>query len=117
VRQAHGPGAGSTTVPVLPGEASKAIASQGRLAPSSSCSVRLITKQVSLAIDQVQVRRLWQPPQHNLGDGPLWREHGIPLTKEGKPWDVIDTARFAAYASIGWTVAELAPRLFARLGW
>lgn len=66
---------------------------------------------------QVHIRRLWQPPQHNLGDGPLWREHGIPLTKEGKPWDVIDTARFAAYASIGWTVAEPAPRLFAALGW
>jgi hypothetical protein len=66
---------------------------------------------------QVHIRRLWQPPQHNLGDGPLWREHGIPLTKDGKPWDVIDTARFAAYASIGWTVAEPAPRLFAWLGW
>lgn len=65
----------------------------------------------------VRLRRLWQPPQHNLSEGELWRKHRIPLSdKNGMPWDVVDTAKFAAYASIGWTVAEAAPRLFAKLG-
>ena len=42
---------------------------------------------------------------------------GIPLNAQGVPWDVDITARFFGYASIGWTVSEISPRLFNLLGW
>lgn len=66
------------------------------------------------------LRRLWQPPVHNLCKpaamaDPRLRE--LPHDAKGDPWDVVSTSRFFAYAAIGWAVAELSPRVFAALGW
>ena len=56
---------------------------------------------------------LYNSQCHAQGEGVL----GIALNSEGVPWDVDVTARFFGYASIGWTVSEICPRLFELLGW
>lgn len=91
------------------------------------------------------IRRLWQPPVHNLSapaqpqvrrGGPRTRAAAaaaetaaapaaaidprlaeLPHNAQGQPWDVVVTSRFFAYAGIGLAVAGVAPRLFDRLGW
>lgn len=67
-----------------------------------------------------RLRRLWQPPVHSLCQpkdiaDPEMRE--LPHDAKAKPWDVVSTSRFFAYAAIGWAVAELSPRCFDLLGW
>lgn len=62
----------------------------------------------------VNLRRLWQPPLHSLKPE---RHKGIPVDEAGQPWDVSVTARFISYASIGYTVAGLAPAAYSLLGW
>lgn len=57
----------------------------------------------------VNLRKLWQPPLHTLKP-PTYE--GIPVDEKGQPWDVSVTARFISYASIGWTVVDLAPFAF-----
>jgi hypothetical protein len=66
------------------------------------------------------LRRLWQPPVHNLYNTELIKqEHmrSIPHTAEGQPYDVVVTARFFSYAGIGVAAGYLAFRLFALLDW
>ena len=57
----------------------------------------------------VSLRKLWQPPLHSLKPP---KHEGIPVDEHSKPWDVAVTARFISYASIGWTVVDLAPVTF-----
>ncbi|GAB4814216.1 hypothetical protein N2152v2_001262 [Parachlorella kessleri] len=66
------------------------------------------------------LRRLWQPPMHDMytgkeGDDPRLQE--LPRDQRGKAWDVVVTSRFFAYAGIGWAVFEAGPRLFDLLDW
>ena len=66
------------------------------------------------------LRRLWQPPVHNRCsdekiEDPLLK--GLPHAENGRPWDVEVTARFFAYAGIGYAAFEMAPRLFQLLNW
>ena len=83
-----------------------------------------VSKQVALwllpafyALYPLALRRLWQPPMHTVAE-----QHGlglaeIPCNEKGVPWDADITARFLAYASIGWTVTNLTVRLFDVLHW
>ncbi len=41
----------------------------------------------------------------------------LPHDAQGRPWDVVVTARFFSYAAIGVAVAGVAPRLLDALGW
>ena len=61
----------------------------------------------------VDLRKLWQPPLHSLKPP---KHEGIPVDENGQSWDVSVTARFISYASIGWTVVDLAPVMFQVLG-
>ena len=61
----------------------------------------------------VDLRKLWQPPLHSLKPP---KHEGIPVDENGQSWDVSVTARFISYASIGWTVVDLAPFMFEVLG-
>ncbi|KAA6421884.1 MAG: Sphingosine-1-phosphate phosphatase, partial [Trebouxia sp. A1-2] len=61
----------------------------------------------------VDLRKLWQPPLHSLKPP---KHEGIPVDENGQSWDVSVTARFISYASIGWTVVDLAPLMFQMLG-
>lgn len=61
----------------------------------------------------VDLRKLWQPPLHSLKPP---KHEGIPVDENGQSWDVSVTARFISYASIGWTVVDLAPFMFQVLG-
>ncbi|KAL0018005.1 hypothetical protein WJX77_009909 [Trebouxia sp. C0004] len=61
----------------------------------------------------VDLRKLWQPPLHSLKPP---KHEGIPVDEDGQSWDVSVTARFISYASIGWTVVDLAPFMFQVLG-
>lgn len=66
------------------------------------------------------LRRLWQPPLVSLclcQGRPSCSHAQVPINGKGQPWDADITARFFAYASIGWAVIELAPRMFSALGW
>lgn len=62
------------------------------------------------------LRRLWQPPMHNLGPETYLTRQGIPSNAKGRPWDVDLTSRFAAYATIGWVVVSM-EEVFAMVGW
>lgn len=84
-------------------------------------AMKPLTKQVVVSmlpmvykVVPVNLRRLWQPPLHSLK--PPTHE-GIPVDEHGQPWDVSVTARFISYASIGYTVAGLAPMVYSMLGW
>ncbi len=66
------------------------------------------------------LRRLWQPPMEDLYKGKGLRDprlQELPHDPSGNPWDVAVTARFFAYAAIGWAVGELAIRFYDMLGW
>lgn len=66
------------------------------------------------------LRRLWQPPVHNLCDARAIidpRLKGLPHGPTGRPRDVEATARFFAYAGIGVAACALAPSLFRNLDW
>lgn len=68
----------------------------------------------------LRARRLWQPPVHNLAPPGAVADSAmrpLPHSAAGRPFDVDVTARFFAYAGIGYAVMELAPRAFAALGW
>lgn len=41
----------------------------------------------------------------------------LPHDAQGRPWDVVVTARFFSYAAIGVAVAGVSPRLLEALGW
>ena len=80
-----------------------------------------LTKQVVVSVlpwvyklVPVNLRRLWQPPLHSLQPP---KHEGIPVDENGQPWDVSVTARFISYASIGYTVAGIAPMAYRLLGW
>lgn len=64
------------------------------------------------------IRMLWQPPLPSLCgcSGKCVHRH-VPINAKGQAWDVDITARFFGYAAIGWSVVELAPRVFASLRW
>lgn len=80
-----------------------------------------LTKQVIVTvlpwvykIVPIGLRKLWQPPLHSLKP-PTYE--GIPVDESGQPWDVSVTARFISYASIGYTVAGIAPMVYRLLHW
>ena len=62
------------------------------------------------------LRRLWRPPIHNMGDSSL-TAHGIPVNKQGVPWDVLTTSRFVSYACLAWVVLGGSFEVFKALGW
>ena len=62
------------------------------------------------------LRRLWRPPIHNMGESPL-TAHGIPVNKQGVPWDVLTTSRFVSYACLAWIVLGGSFEVFKALGW
>lgn len=64
----------------------------------------------------VKLRRLWQPPMHNLGPDTFMTRQGIPSNANGRAWDVDLTSRFAAYATIGWVIVSMED-IFEMLGW
>ena len=69
----------------------------------------------------IALRRLWQPPMHDMyigkeeGADPRLQE--LPRDPRGKAWDVVVTSRFFGYAGIGWAVFEAGPRVFDLLNW
>ena len=58
------------------------------------------------------ILKLWQPPLHHVSQQEDEEDKSIPRNKPGIAWDVDVTARFISYATVGWTVVELAPRVF-----
>lgn len=83
---------------------------------SSARSVMLIIVPPLYIFFPVRLRRLWQPPMHNLGPETSLTRQGIPVNAKGRAWDVDLTSRFAAYATIGWVVVSM-EHIYDKLGW
>lgn len=63
------------------------------------------------------LRRVWQPPIHNLDQSSGWAAKGIPVDVRGIPWDILTTSRFLSYACLSWIVNGGCFWVFRYLGW
>ncbi len=63
------------------------------------------------------VRRIWQPPIHNLDRDSKWAAQGIPVDPRGICWDVLTTSRFLSYTALAWVVCGGCLSLFRHLDW
>lgn len=63
------------------------------------------------------IRRIWQPPIHNLDATSKWASKGIPVDPRDIPWDVLTTSRFLSYTALAWVVTGGNFWLFKKMNW
>ena len=57
-------------------------------------------------------RRFWRPPIYTLQKDNALSKQGVPVDKDGLPWDIYTTTRFISYGCLAWTVTGLSFRIF-----
>ena len=60
----------------------------------------------------VALRKLWAPPIYSLQREDPMSQQGIPVDKNGVPWDIYTTTRFISYGCLAWMVTGGSFRLF-----